>query len=649
MSAPLRRPLLDGHGSASKLHLVSTTTLSGKVLLGSLACLGWLIISPSAATALPQHVVFEGTNSEHKWTLKEFEPILPADWTGYNYLVLELKASSPQRFALIFDSTNLTQRRMVHPLPNVWIRAAIPLQYYRQPNRSGFDLASVGKVPRNSFWIGTGGVYGPLNAVTAIGVAMQAPLGQPTLEIRAVSLAKEDPGSDILDPKPVVDEFGQWKPTDWPGKIKSLGQLQKEWAAEEAGLHGGDFGYCQYGGYLNTQAKATGFFRVEQVAGRWWFVDPDGHLFFSTSVTGIGARGGDARLKGREDFYAALPPADATDGRGASPGFYAWNLARRHGAQTRTNWADLALRRLDSWGLNTIGNWSDRRLWDSHRKAYQVNLDGWGMRQGYLGMPDVYAEDYPKIVDRDAAAQCAPRRNDPWLLGYFIANEPPWPGRESLVVSLILDSPPSAIQREAKAFLAAGDTPARRRQFVYRAFDKYLELIMAAIRRHDPNHLILGLRFGGSLPPPEMLRASKAFDVYSMNVYATEVSPKTMEEIYRVTGRPILVGEFHFGVPGRGLATGLVQVRDQAERGVAYRYYVERAAAFPAFIGSSWFQWVDQPCTGRMDGENYNIGLVDVTDRPYPELIEAMRATHRRLQAVHAGTLAPFDQKPRAQ
>jgi hypothetical protein len=35
----------------------------------------------------------------------------------------------------------------------VWIRAAVPLQYYRQPNRSGHDLASVGKVPRNSFWI----------------------------------------------------------------------------------------------------------------------------------------------------------------------------------------------------------------------------------------------------------------------------------------------------------------------------------------------------------------------------------------------------------------------------------------------------------------------------------------------------------------
>ena len=102
-------------------------------------------------------------------------------------------------------------------------------------------------------------------------------------------------------------------------------------------------------------------------------------------------------------------------------------------------------------------------------------------------------------------------------------------------------------------------------------------------------------------------------------------------------------------MPGRGLAPGLVQVRNLAERGTAYRFYVEQAAAFPAFIGSSWFQWVDQPCTGRMDGENYNIGLVDVTDRPYADIIEAMRTTHQRLQTVHGGATAPFNTQAQAQ
>jgi hypothetical protein len=385
------------------------------------------------------------------------------------------------------------------------------------------------------------------------------------------------------------------------------------------------------------------------VEGRWWFVDPDGHLFFSTSCTGIGAGGGEARIQGREDYFTALPPRDLNRGRRSPPGFYAWNLARRQGTNSPTKWLDLDLARLDFWGLNTIGNWSDPRLWAAHKKAYQVNLGGWGMREGYLGLPDVYADQFEKTADRDAASQCAPHKEDPWLLGYFIANEPPWPGRESLVVDMILEGKPSPIQREAMKFLAEGDTPERRKQFIYRASNRFLDVTIAAIRRHDPNHLILGLRFGGGVPPAEMLRACKAFDVYSLNVYATQVSMKSLEEIYAVTGRPILVGEFHFGVPDRGLAAGLVQVRDQAERGIAYRFYVEQAAAFPAFIGSSWFQWVDQPCTGRMDGENYNIGLVNVTDQPYTELVEAMRATHRRLQAVHAGNTPPFAIQAQAQ
>ena len=602
--------------------------------------------------AAPQHVVFDGASFEQKWALKDLNPDLPADWTGYNFLILEMKASSPQRFSLtLYSSSGQPQTRRMQPFADVWIRAAVPLAYFRQPNRAGFDLASVGKVPRNTFWMGTDGVYGPLNAVEAIGVAMQAPLGKPTLEIRSVRLAKEDPGSDILDKKPVVDEFGQWIPVDWPGKVKDLAELKKNWAAEDAELGSGDFGYCRYGGYANAMAKATGFFRVQQVDGRWWFVDPDGHLFFSTSSNGIGAGGGDSRLEGRKDYFAALPPVDATPAPGRRPqtGFYAWNVARRHGAEVQGKWVDLTIRRLESWGLNTIGNWSDSRLWDAHKKAYVVNLRGWGMETGYLGMPDVFSDEFPKIVDKAAAEQCAPRKDDPWLLGYFVANEPPWPGRESLVADIILERPPSAIQRELKAFLADGDTPERRRQFVYRAFDRFLEVINAAIRRHDPNHLNLGLRFGSGVPPAEMLRASKSFDVYSMNVYSVAVNTKVLEEVYQATGLPIIVGEFHFGVPGRGLAAGLVQVRDQAERGTAYRYYVEQAASFPAFIGTSWFTWVDQPSTGRMDGENYNIGLVDVTDRPYQPLIDAMKTTHRRLQAVHAGKSAPFDVRPRAQ
>jgi hypothetical protein len=78
---------------------------------------------------------------------------------------------------------------------------------------------------------------------------MQQPLQAPTLEIRSIRLAREDPGSDILDKKPVVDEFGQWLPVDWPDKVKSPEQLKRDWAAEEASLGTENFDWWEYGGY----------------------------------------------------------------------------------------------------------------------------------------------------------------------------------------------------------------------------------------------------------------------------------------------------------------------------------------------------------------------------------------------------------------
>ena len=409
------------------------------------------------------NVQFEGTRSEHKWELQELNPPLPSDWSDYEFLVLEMRASSPQRFYLSLYSGDLVQSRRIHPLANAWIRTAVPLQYYREPNRAGHDMASVGKVPRNSFWVGTGGEYGPLDSVESIAVRMDYPYGNPTLEIRSVQLAKEDPGSEVLEPKPLVDEFAQWIPAYWPGKIKNLEQLRQAWTEEEESLGPGDFNYGQFGGYKNTQAEATGFFRVEQIDGKWWFVDPEGHLFFSTCSTGMRGRGSLSRTAGRESYYAAIPPSDRVtprEGRPRQPGFYSWNLFRRFGPESETKYTDLAIQRLEDWGLNTIGNWSDSAHWDKQQKPYVVYLGGWGMRGGFLGMPDVYSDEWPKIVDKAAAEQCAHRKDDPYLVGYFIGNEPPWPGKESLVVDIILDGKPSAIQEEAKKFLAGGDTQA---------------------------------------------------------------------------------------------------------------------------------------------------------------------------------------------
>jgi hypothetical protein len=577
---------------------------------------------------------------------------------------MEIKASSPQRFFLYVYNADRPRGILIQPFgQNVWLRAAIPLRFFQAADRSGQSMASVYNRPANSFWMSVWGPFGPINAVEALGIRMEYPINKPTLEIRAVRLTKEDPGSEILEQKPVIDEFGQWIHADWPRKIKSLEQLRSDWDSEEKELAPGVFNYCRYGGYLGTRAKATGFFRVEQVSGKWWLVDPDGHLFLSTVVPNMGAGGTETKTDGRESYYAALPPPElvpptpagasgspSVAGRGA---FRVWNLFRRYGPDWRAKAADMELRRAEAWGLTTVAvtRPADMPPPSRLKKPYLARFNslasgGSPPLISYLGMPDIYSAAFARTLDAAAAAQCAPRRNDSYLIGYFIGNEPPWPGRESELVDMFLAGPRSDTQREMEAFLAKGDTRERRKEFVIEMFEKYLAMVGVALRKHDPNHMNMGIRFGGD-PPDYLIKAARAFDVYSANIYAYEPVAQ-MKKAYEIAGRPIIIGEFHFGVPADGLGAGLVQVRDQRERGVGYRYYVEQAAAHSAFVGAGWYIGVDESATGRNDGENYNIGFLDVTDRPYVELVGAAIETHKRLYGVHSGHLPPFDRRPQA-
>ena len=67
----------------------------------------------------------------------------------------------------------------------------------------------------------------------------------------------------------------------------------------------------------------------------------------------------------------------------------------------------------------------------------------------------------------------------------------------------------------------------------------------------------------------------------------------------------------------------------------------------PAFVGCHWFQFADEPITGRwFDGENYNIGLIDVTDRPYQDFLKGVVETHKNLYEIHSGARPPATLRP---
>jgi len=299
----------------------------------------------------------------------------------------------------------------------------------------------------------------------------------------------------------------------------------------------------------------------------------------------------------------------------------------------------------------------------------------------FRDLPDVFAGSFERECAANAAqlretARCAA------MVGYFLQNEPTWSFAEVPVAAGMLLNTESAASRDAFArFLAerhqndAGlavawgepvtleqvrrgrwrhaPPPAAARDldaFSAAMIDRFFSLLSSACRSVDPTHLNLGCRFAG-MPTGAKLDAMRHVDVISVNLYKRDLArPDYVERLTAdcaLIGKPMLSGEWHFG----SLDAGLPGVANQsvvthADRAAAFRVYQESAAALPCCVGSHYFRLCDNPALGRNDGENYNIGFLDVCCQSYADLLAASRLTHDRIYDVAAGRIDRFNVAP---
>ena len=120
---------------------------------------------------------------------------------------------------------------------------------------------------------------------------------------------------DVSIYRSIVDGFGQYTRSVWDGKIASDEELQGARLREEQGIRNWLSALPpvdRYGGLLEgPEFAATGFFRAEGRAGRWWLVTPEGHGFFSLGIDVISPDVGATLVEGREFMFAGLPePGD---------------------------------------------------------------------------------------------------------------------------------------------------------------------------------------------------------------------------------------------------------------------------------------------------------------------------------------------------
>ncbi len=525
------------------------------------------------------------------------------------------------------------------------------------------------------------GILDPANVV-GLTVSLDIPRQKRSFEVDNIAAGGDyhPPIEPLQKPSflPMIDEFGQYIHKDWPGKTHSIEELIARGKEEEKDLaaHPGPDGWDEYGGWqAGPQLEATGFFRVEKYKDKWWLVDPSGRLFWSHGIDSVRMTN-DTPITDRENYFAWLPEATSPFaqfyGRGfhATQGYYRdkesktfdfvpANYLRKYGDNWERQAALSAHHRLRSWGMNTIANWSDEKIFLMRKTPYVVAISYGGPKlqgsEGYWGkFPDVFDPNFRAAVRSRLERERDESAGDRWCIGYFVDNELSWDEDTSLAIATLaspakqpakrlfidrlrnkyatidnLNSAWKAAYASWDALLESDQPPdvknaeADSKDFYAKLADEYFRICREEVKRVAPNNLYLGCRF--SWFNDTAVKASAEYcDVIGFNYYERQASNFSL---LGGIDKPVIIGEFHFGALDRGLFhPGLVPAKDQQQRAERYKGYVEGALANPLIVGTHWFEYKDEATAGRFDGENYQVGFLDVCDNPYPETIEACRS-----------------------
>ncbi len=569
-------------------------------------------------------------------------------------------------------------------LPNPLYPFSVPNDKERLEVYSKHPLWGMRRAPGN--FVEMRGEKFDLSKVIGFQIFLAHPNVSTNLVIREIRLEKQ---FDLPDfPLPFIDKLGQYKHADWKGKTHSEKEMvehaQKELQTiRKRAITSKDFDV--YGGWKKgPQLNATGWFRTELIDGYWWLVTPEGHLFLSIGVDCVGLSDF-TFITNREKWFEYLPDMNdpkfkscfAKAGKGGhwfghilDEGWvycpYKANIIRQFGETWEQPWSEQTTARLKRWGFNTIGAWSSVHLFVDKKIPFVIILGPGNVPRiknapGYWGpIYDVFDPQFEEIAEKNIQKGVEAYKDNPYCIGYFVNNELSWDGVWEGTIKNDLEQPCkkefvrmcqekygtidklnenwktsfadwseiNKPEEETDAFKQDRD------EYLSQFANRYFSVISHVVKKSAPHQLYMGCRFAGF--PPEFVwkSAQKYADVVSINIYRKEV-PKD-HAMLKIAEKPIIIGEFHFGALDRGMFhTGLIACKDQKDRAEKYVNYVESVVRHPLFVGCHWFQWADQPITGRnFDGENYNIGLVDVTNKPYPELTKSAEKINKKAYSI---------------
>ncbi len=500
-------------------------------------------------------------------------------------------------------------------------------------------------------------------------------------------------------PRQIVDQFGQAKLVEFPGKVKSEDEFQNDIALDKA--YYAAFKTPErdsYGGLPGSGAQyhldKTGFFHVGKIKDPKRgelpvLVDPEGNLFYQLGICSLGGAGDSyTYVPNRRDAFDWLPStqgdyASAYIDGGSAFSFFAANWIRKnHQPWNIEQFTGETIGHLRQLGFNSAGAFSGTTKIEKTLGFPTVgflNFSGMATIPETKGVFDPFADGAAQKMDANFARALVPTDADPLIIGHFLGNEQNFENIPKIVPGLNAKSGAKRrlvqllqekygdiakfnaaweMKTPALSFDELANTPLYVTtkaanedvtQFFGLLLDRYYKLIADTYRKYAPHHLLLGNRWLSSTANNDQicLVAGKYLDVVSINYYTYGVETDFLKRIHDVTGgKPVLLSEWHYGATESGLGGGARQVKDQHERGEAYRNYVEQTAALGFVVGQEWFSYIDQPLTGRwfehVNGEKGNIGLVNVAGRPYRDFMDQAAQTNFEIYDVALGKRGPF-------
>ncbi|MEI6515245.1 MAG: hypothetical protein WCO77_04645 [bacterium] len=353
----------------------------------------------------------------------------------------------------------------------------------------------------------------------------------------------------------------------------------------------------KYGGRLDRKEKATGFFHVAKVDGAWWMVDPDGCLFISAGINTVTP----AVLAGSSVDKGVKRTAD---------------LLHANGFNTLGCWSAGDLFRKSPTPFPYCLRWNYMLTYSNARKA---KYPGTGKAEAIYPFDpefETFCEEHSKGLKAT--------RNDPWLMGHFIDNELHL--EEENIVNNYLKFPKSDPNYQAaEKFMAtrkAGKpTKWDNKAFLQLVTSEYYRKVYTALKRHDPNHMVLGSRFHGKvLHAPSVFKAAGPYtDVISVNYYHSWGPTKDhpLDEWAQLAGKPILITEWYARTGGKGGAGWYVKT--EADRGKFYQQMTLGLLENKSCVGWHWFKY-----------ERMFVG----DNQPSTDLLSACKAVNTQLYSL---------------